>query len=88
MDLPRHPVKHVAQMWTFHQLKGRLKNAPGVIGRAMCFGNGGQTTANVDVDPKTRRVLTASGSVYELGVPNLGFAVANPALVQEAGVSA
>lgn len=78
-------IKAVMENWSLHQVKGRVNDAPGVVGRVACFGNGGQTTEIVAFDAINKTVTTRSGSVYGLGVPNLGFAIANRSVMSELG---
>lgn len=85
MNLSKFKVKAVLQSWSLAQLKGRTEDATGPIGQSVLFGNGGQTTVIVDFDPELKRVITRSGSVYELGQPNLLFAVKKRQLLTQLG---
>jgi len=87
MDLSRHTVKAVVNLWALHQVKGRSHDAPGVVGRVVAYQGGGQTTRVQAVDPKTHRILTETGSVYQLGTPILGFAVRHSELLRELGLA-
>ena len=85
LDLSRHAVKANVNGWGLARLKGQEQDRNVVVGHCVVHGVGGQTTQVVGFDPQTHRVLTRSGSVYQLGVPNLGFAVANRHLMAHLG---
>ena len=85
LDLSRHAVKARVDVWGLARLKGRNQDRNVVVGHCVVHGNGGQTTEVVGFDPATQRVLTLSGSCYQLGVPNLGFATANHHLMAQMG---
>jgi len=85
MDLSSRAVKATVQLWGLAQFKGRSADAPGAVGQALIWHGNGYSTEIVAVDPKNNRVLTKSGSVYQLGVPNLGFAAKNPQILKELG---
>jgi hypothetical protein len=84
-DLSQHAVKAHVDVWGLQRLKGREQDRTVVVGHCVVHGAGGQTTEVVGFDPQTHRVLTRSGSVYQLGVPNLGFAATNPHLMAQLG---
>ena len=79
-------IKGTLQNWAMPKLRDRLSETPGAIGRCVVHGINGQTTRIVAVCPRTHTVTTESGSVYALGTPNLGFAVAHPGILQQLGL--
>lgn len=85
MDLSKHPVKSTVQLWGLAQFKGRTSDAPGAVGQALVWQGNGCSTAIVGVDSNSHRILTKSGSVYQLGTPNLGYVVAHPHILKELG---
>ena len=85
MNLANFKVKAVLQSWSLAQIKGRSEDATTPVGQAVLFGSGGQTTEIADFDPVLKRVITRSGSVYELGQPNLLFAVKKRQLITQLG---
>lgn len=78
-------VKATLQNWGLAQFQGRTADSPGAIGRGVVYGNGGQTTAIVEIDKENHLVTTETGSVYRLGVPNLAFAIKHADLMRELG---
>ncbi|MBN3760971.1 hypothetical protein [Burkholderia sp. Ac-20365] len=84
-DLSSRAMKARLDVWSLPRIKDSIADRSKVVGRCVTWGAGGQTTVIVACDPATHRVLTQSGSVYELGMPNIGFAVANPGLMAQVG---
>jgi hypothetical protein len=83
-DLSGFPAKP-AENWQLARQKGIPVGPTEVVGRCVVFGNGGQTTTVVAYDPKSRRVRTKSGTVYQLLVPRIMCAVAERGLLQKVG---
>ncbi|MBB5547730.1 hypothetical protein A8H39_00490 [Paraburkholderia fungorum] len=83
-DLSGCPAKS-AQMWGLARQKGVSVGALDVTGRCVVFGHGGQSTTIVAYDPHSKRVQTTSGAVYQLEMPNVGFAMQNPRFMEILG---
>ena len=81
------PLKH-ADNWGIGRYSGMLPSRTEVVGRPLVFGNGGHSTAIVAFDSATQRVLTRTGSVYQLGTPNLAFAVTHHEVMRTLGFGA
>lgn len=84
-DLSQFKVKAILQQWSLAQVKGRTADAVGPVGQVVLFNSSGQTTSIKGFDPVTQRIITNSGSVYKLGVPNMGFAVKKRDLMETLG---
>ncbi|CAB3754653.1 hypothetical protein [Paraburkholderia humisilvae] len=83
-DLSGFPVKP-ANNWQLARQKGVPVGPRDVVGRCLAFGEGGQSTTIVTYDPKSRRVRTKSGTVYQLLQPRITCAVAQRGLLMEVG---
>ena len=75
-----------ASNWALRRIHGQCyTDLASPIGYALCHGVNGQSMPIVSVDPANQRVTTQSGSVYQLGTPNLGFAAVNLTLMRALG---
>lgn len=65
LDLSRMPVKAILENWSFDS-DVIDRDFTKCLSRSVKYGNGGTTTRILGFDFQTRRVLTVSGSVYQL----------------------
>jgi hypothetical protein len=83
MDLSNRRVKLTLNDWSVKNSDDKqLKSA---IGKCIGYGSLGRTTEVIGIDKKYNRVLTRSGSIYHLGMPNEEFSLNNPEIMVELG---
>ena len=83
-ETPRHRLHH----WQLVNLDAHRPAEHAAIIGAVLQVPQGNTSPIAAFDPVSRRVRTASGSVYELGLPARAFALAAPALLTHMGFPA
>ena len=86
MDLSEKPVTARCEDWgTFAIVPGSLHSKT-VMSRSVVWNQGKKTSPGiVGIDPVSKRVLTTTGDVYELGKPLGIYAKGNPIHLAELG---
>lgn len=83
-ETPRHRLHH----WQLVNLDAHQATENTTIIGAVLQVPQGNTSPIAEFDPHSRRVRTASGSIYELGIPARAFALNAPELLTHMGFPA
>lgn len=87
-NLAHEEPKHRLHHWRLVDLHGgQRSDHENVIG-AIVLVPQGNTSPIAAIDPDSRRVRTANGSVYELGIPAAAFALSSPRTLHYMGFPA
>jgi hypothetical protein len=85
MDLSKRKVESKLKQWVAIQHPARREHAEGLVGRVLVYDTNKVSLPITEVDPKSHRVLTKAGQVFELDIPFKLLGIDTEKLVKEAG---